>query len=195
MCIADNNLDIIVITRPDFFDGEDDLLNRLFENGLRRLHLRKPKASEQEMAEWIEGVSRPFRHRIVLHDHHHLANDYELGGIHLNGRNPNVPQWVSDIRSVRSFSVSRSCHSIDEVRKYRYICDYLFLSPIYDSISKEGYSAAFSRESLELLRNEGLMSNLYALGGVSPKHFEEVHRLGFYGAALLGAVWHEGYLL
>lgn len=195
MRIKDVNLDIIVITRPDFFDGEDILVNRLFENGLKRLHLRKPKASEQEMAEWIESVSRPFRHRIVLHDHHHLAKDYELGGIHLNGRNPHVPQWLSEVRCVKSFSVSRSCHSIDEVREYKDICDYMFLSPIYDSISKEGYGAAFSRESLELLRNEGLMSNLYALGGVSPKHFEEVHRLGFYGAALLGAVWHEGYLL
>lgn len=182
----------IVITRPDFFEGEMQMVCRLFDNGMERLHLRKPKATEQELAEWIGLVSHPFRQRIVLHDHHHLAKEYHLGGIHLNGRNPEQPQWLEEMRAKDAFTVSRSCHSIEEVIMYKDICDYLFLSPIFDSISKEGYGAAFSRESIAALRDKGLLTNVYALGGVSPENLAEVEELGFAGGAMLGAVWLSG---
>ena len=33
---------LLAITRPDLFPGEASLLTRLFEQGLARLHLRKP---------------------------------------------------------------------------------------------------------------------------------------------------------
>lgn len=187
-------LKIIVITRPDFFEGEMLLVNRLFSEGMERLHLRKPKATEQELAAWIEQVEPSFRQRIVLHDHHALANAYSLGGIHLNSRNPEPPQWVGEAKASRPFTVSRSCHSIEEVRTYKGLCDYLFLSPIYDSISKEGYGAAFSREALESARQEGLLQdNVYALGGIAPDKLAEVEQFGFAGAAMLGAVWGNPY--
>ena len=48
--------DVIVITMPEIFPGETEVVNTLFANGMQRLHLRKPGASEEEMAEWI--VSR-----------------------------------------------------------------------------------------------------------------------------------------
>lgn len=185
-------LKIIVITRPDFFDGETELVNRLFEEGMERLHLRKPKATEQEMAEWIEHIALPFRHRIVLHDHHQLAVRYGLGGVHLNSRNPafELSSHGACGTTPLNLTISRSCHSIEEVRKYKSECDYLFLSPIFDSISKEGYGAAFSREELESARTEGLLAdNVYALGGVSPDRLPIIREMGFAGCAMLGAVW------
>lgn len=188
-------MDIIVITRPDFYEGETGQVIRLFENGIRRLHLRKPKATEQETAEWIERIPECYRNRIVLHDHHRLAKAMMLGGIHLNGRNPETPSWVEDVRATRSFTLSRSCHSIDELRRWSDVCDYLFLSPIFDSISKEGYGSAFSPETLLELREEGLLDGVYALGGVSPANLDDIQTWGFSGAAMLGAVWQEGYLL
>ena len=48
-----NNLKLIVITRPQFFEGETALVNAMFGQGLMRLHLRKPQATEEELAEWI----------------------------------------------------------------------------------------------------------------------------------------------
>lgn len=184
-----NGLKLVVITRPDFFEGETELVNRLFEEGMERLHLRKPKATEQEMAEWIEQIALPFRHRIVLHDHHQLAVRYDLGGVHLNSRNPSKPKDFKT-SGPHQFTISRSCHSIDEVRKYKSECDYLFLSPIFDSISKEGYGAAFSREELEAARLEGLLNgNVYALGGISPANLPTVCQMGFAGCAMLGAFW------
>lgn len=201
---------IIIITLPEFFEGETALVNRLFEQGkIERLHLRKPKATEQQMAGWIEQIALPFRHLIVLHDHHQLAYSYKLGGIHLNSRNPDVPMWTEELQSQETlqnavlpqagtaslwgnFTISRSCHSLNEVRRYKKECDYLFLSPIYDSISKEDYGAAFSREELAEAKGEGLLQdNVIALGGISPDKLAEVELSGFAGAAMLGAFWQE----
>ena len=67
--------------------------------------------------------------------------------------------------------------------------DYVFLSPVFDSISKTGYAAAFP-DGAEL--SDRLICSrypVYALGGVTRERLEEVHALGFAGAALLGAVW------
>ena len=40
---------LIVITTPQFFEGEAEAVTSLFQNGLEILHLRKPGASAEEM--------------------------------------------------------------------------------------------------------------------------------------------------
>ena len=174
-------MDIIVITKPDLFEGETDICNKLFADGLKRLHLRKPDATREQLAEWIERIEPPFRCRIVLHDHHALALKYGLGGIHINKRNPRPT-------SSDGLSLSRSCHSIEEVEVCQNDFDYVFLSPIFDSISKQGYKAAFTKEELEKARSI-LSKNVYALGGITFENLPEVERLGFRGAAMLGGYW------
>ena len=159
--------DVIVITKPEMFPGETEVVNTLFANGMQRLHLRKPGASEQEMAEWIGRIDLPFRQRIIVHDHHRLLRTMGLGGIHLNARNPEAPAWFSAERQKRgSVTLSRSCHSLEEIAQWKSVCDYLFLSPIFDSISKGGYTSAFTRETLLQAYHAGLFSKpVYALGG------------------------------
>ena len=60
---------------------------------------------------------------------------------------------------------------------------------VFDSISKQGYAAAFA-DRAELA--SCLATSRYpvlALGGVTPARLAEVAELGFAGAALLGGVW------
>lgn len=175
---------LVVITRPDFFEGETDIVNDLFRSGMERLHLRKPKASEDELSAWLQSIDRQHYGRIVLHDCFSLVEKFSLGGVHLNSRNPEAPE------NIQGITVSRSCHSIDEVAEHKGRCNYLFLSPIYDSISKEGYGAAFSCIELKRAAEEGIIdSQVFALGGVSLEHIPEIRSLGFGGAAVLGALW------
>lgn len=174
----------IVITRPAFFDGETDLVNNLFREGMERLHLRKPGASEEELTAWLQNIDSQYYGRIVLHDCFPLAEIFALGGVHLNSRNPKAPQGILGM------TVSRSCHSIREVIQHKSECDYLFLSPIYDSISKEGYGAAYSRIDLERAAAEGIIDDkVLALGGVNLEHIPEIRSMGFGGAVVLGALW------
>lgn len=177
---------IIVITRPDFFDGETELVNNLFRAGMERMHLRKPKSSEEELASWLQNIDSQYYGRIVLHDHFKLISRFPLGGVHLNSRNPEYHKTGSE----QDITISRSCHSIAEVIQYKPECNYLFLSPIYDSISKEGYGAAFSRIDLKQAADKGIIdSKVLALGGVSLEHIPELRSMGFGGAAVLGALW------
>lgn len=174
---------LIVVTSPEFLPDEAHVLSELFAHGLDRLHLRKPTASESQLGKLLGELPPDCRARISLHDGFSLQKAYGLGGVHLNGRNPLPPTGFDGL-------VSRSCHSLDEVRKWRSHCDYLFLSPIFDSISKEGYMARFTPEELESAARDGLIDHrVIALGGVSADRIDAVRRLGFGGVAVLGDLW------
>lgn len=175
----------IVITSPGFLQGEADFIDRLFNHGLDRLHLRKPGADIGECRRLLDGISREWLPRIVVHDNFGLCREYGLGGVHLNGRNPMAPPNHEG-------SVSRSCHSLEEISRYKGECDYLTLSPIFNSISKQGYMAAFDPEQLAAARDSGLIdSRVMALGGVTLENIPRVRELGFGGVAILGDVWQR----
>lgn len=175
----------IVITSPGFLQGEADFIDRLFNHGLDRLHLRKPGADIGECRRLLDGISREWLPRIVVHDNFGLCREYGLGGVHLNGRNPMAPPNHEG-------SVSRSCHSLEEISRYKGECDYLTLSPIFNSISKQGYMAAFGPGQLAAARDSGLIdSRVIALGGVTLENIPRVKELGFGGVAILSDVWQR----
>ena len=128
-----------------------------------------------------EAVPERCYSRISLHDCHDMALRYGLGGVHLNGRNPVPPSGFAGL-------VSRSCHSFEELGRYAGKCDYMFLSPVFDSISKRGYSSHFSLEDIK--SNSGIVNDrVFALGGVSADNIGLLPDAGFGGAAVLGYLW------
>ena len=137
---------LVVITTPYFFADEASLIELLFTEGL-------------------DTISPAYYDRIVLHDWFTLAEERALGGIHLNKRNPEAPPLYKG-------SISRSCHSLEGIIEYKPVCDYVLLSPIFQSISKEGYGSGFP---LDGLRN--------AKGIIDDKV------IAFGGVAVLGALW------
>lgn len=67
--------------------------------------------------------------------------------------------------------------------------DYAFLSPIYNSISKQGYAAAaFDRRALKATLSACPIP-IIALGGVTADKLPELRDLGFAGIAVIGSVW------
>ncbi len=172
---------LIAITPERTAGYEGRAIVRLVESGFYRVHLRKPNYDFEAMRSLIESLPPEVYPYLSLHDHHELAAQYGLGGIHLNSRNPFAPSGFDGM-------VSRSCHSVDEVRDFD--CDYYFLSPVFDSISKRGYPSAFSETELKQALSGSLSGrNVYALGGVDAGRLALVRELGFTGAALLGAIW------
>ncbi len=174
----------IVITLPEFFDGEADRITAMLDSGAARVHIRKPGSTADNMRRLLARIPPRLRERLSLHDRHELAAEFSIGGIHLNRRNPSLP---ADFRGI----VSRSCHSFAEIVKAKAEgCDYTFLSPIYDSISKPGYNSAFTPDNLTEAARQGIIdSSVYALGGITPAKFAEIDAYGFGGAAILGAAW------
>lgn len=170
-----DNFLTIAITRPDFFNHEAEMINDILINRKADfVHLRKPYSSIYEIETLLSKIDHVNIPRIKIHDHFELLNIYPLGGAHLNSRNPRC--------DLPAKSLSKSIHSINEISQSEKF-DYLFLSPIFDSISKTGYKAAFSLDSLSMkVRNK----NIVALGGVTPQKFQLLKDMGFKGAAMLG---------
>lgn len=188
----------IVITLPYFFDGEADAITLMFQSGLQRLHLRKPGSTIGQCRHLLHDIPECYHNRVVLHDHYMLADEFAVGGVHLNSRNtrplrlPNAGE-----------SVSVSCHSIDELalrKREGYACadgrrgsfDYLSLSPIFDSISKDGYHAAFTPEELLRAKADGIIdASVIALGGICADNVSNAMQYGFGGVMVLGDAWKK----
>ena len=173
----------ITITSPEFLSGEAIFIDKLFSQGLDLLHLRKPEASLEAYNQLLIQIPEQWHSRIVLHEHFKLAEEYKLHGIHLNRRCSQVPD------SFRG-SISCSCHTLGEVKKQKNSKDYVFLSPIFDSISKVGYHAAFSPTSLKQAAIENIIDEkVIALGGITANNISLVKEWHFGGVAFLGDIW------
>lgn len=173
----------IIITSPEFLSGEATFISKLFSQGLDLLHLRKPEASLEAYKQLLLQIPEQWHSRIVLHDHFELAEEYKLHGIHLNRRCSVVPNAYHG-------SISCSCHTIEEVITQKDSKDYVFLSPIFDSISKVGYHAAFSQTLLKQAAVENVIDEkVIALGGITANNILLVKEWHFGGVALLGDIW------
>lgn len=179
---------LIVITSPQFIGGEASYITSMLRKGIDLVHLRKPESLPHDCAKLLDAIPDELHRRIVIHYHHCLCTDYNLGGIHIS------PYHMSQALPRYGGTVSRSCHSIDEIASFKSSYDYLFLSPIFNSISKQGYHGAFSASQLQEAQQKGIIDNkVVALGGITANNLSIVKQLGFGGAALLGDVWqHAG---
>lgn len=182
---------LVLFSTPDAFADESALLGEMFEQGLEVLHLRKPTWQRDAVAALVESIPVRFYNRIVLHTHYELVREYGLRGIHLpeveRARNPAcAEQW----KESGAYSVSTSLHTLAALHGYDPVYDYVMLSPVFDSISKQGYRSAFSVDDVRRAVHQSSYA-VIALGGVCTENIHELQAMGFAGAAVLGAVWHS----
>ncbi len=165
---------------------EVQMLATILDAGFHFVHVRKPGFTEQQMQQYISAVPTKYHSGLKLHSHFALLREFALGGVHINHRSPTLPDDID----ASGLSISRSCHSLGELQEASE-CDYTFLSPIFDSISKHGYGSAFALADLQLFfaRNPQCR-NAVALGGVTPEHLRELKACGFAGAAFLGYLFN-----
>ena len=173
----------LVITEPQFTNNEAAIIAQLLHWGVDLVHLRKPESSAEELAKLIEAIPTAYHNRLVLHDHFDLAAQFTLHGLHLNRRNSVLPPNHKG-------TVSQSCHTLDEVKACKTKYDYVFLSPVFNSISKLGYTSAFTLKALSEAKKQSIIDqNVLALGGITAANIDKVKHYGFGGVALLGDIW------
>lgn len=175
----------IVITQPQAFEHEAVYIAKLLSYGVDYIHLRKPDMAVGEFESLLQSIPESLHPRLTLHDHFSLAESYRVGGLHLNSRQSTLPDSFHG-------RVSRSCHSLEEVVRWRDGVEYLFLSPIFDSISKRGYSSAFTPSQMQEASAKGLIDKkVIALGGVRLENIPSLQHLGFGGVAQIGDIWQR----
>lgn len=180
---------IIAITPPHAIDDEVVVIRRLFAKGVDILHLRKHQSEFDEvdvidyLREILSALTVEECSKIIIHDFPQLYYEFSLKGIHINKNITNLPEKYSGFKT-------RSCHSFEEIQKYKDDYDYLFLSPIFDSISKRGYKSAFTHELLQKASLEGLIDEkVIALGGVTFDKITYLQKLNFGGVAMIGGIY------
>lgn len=173
----------ILITLPRILKNEAETLAALCGAGVSIIHIRKPEASEPEIEELLKTLQAlgADMSRLTIHYNEPLARRYGLGGVHLR---------IEELLAGAGEGLRRSCsaHGWTEAERAATDADYVFLSPLFDSISKPGYRSAIDpAEAAERLRRR--KGRIVALGGIRPANIARVRRIGFDGAAVLGAAW------
>ena len=185
---------LLVITDPTALPDEPRLLANLLAAGLPSLHLRKPGWPAADVETLIQALPQPFHARLVLHGHPELVRRYRLGGLHLTGQ-----ERAATVRRpplLPGQTLSTSFHSLAEINRHRRHYDYVFLSPIFDSLSKPGYASGFQlpavREHLaRLAARASYRPQVLALGGITAENIGLLPPAGFAGAAVLGTIWQS----
>lgn len=188
-------MDLIVFSTSDRSLSEAKEVTQLFEEGLTAFHLKKSSFESHEMEEYIKAIPSKYHPFIVLHSNHHLRRKFNIGGLHLSRthRKKKYNSWWKLFR-LRSFSgkmkFTRTFSKLSSLSENKTKYDYVFLSPIYDSISKIGHSGNFGNRSLKKFLQLS-KAPVIALGGVEADKFEECKELGFHGVGVLGYIWNN----
>ncbi|HEY6160222.1 MAG TPA: thiamine phosphate synthase [Bacteroidia bacterium] len=183
---------IIVISSPTAIPAETEKIIALFRAGLKIFHLRKPGMSKAGYRKLLGNIPPKYHSRIVLHAHHSLANEFKVRGIHFTEKERKKDRGERNKR----LKYSASLHAVVDVFLCRNAYDYVFISPVFDSISKKHLESKFELEILSRFFAEyctlpGRNAEVIALGGVNEKNVRKVFNAGFHGAALLGAIWQS----
>ena len=165
-------------------DEDAYLISNLLKMGIYSVHLRKPEASIHECRTLLAKLTKEERAKIIIHDYPELYTEFSLKGIHINKNITSLPDGYNGFKT-------RSCHSFEEIKKYKTEYDYLFLSPIFDSISKVGYKSGFTKEELLKASTSGIIdSKVIALGGITLDMIPYFRELNFGGIAMIGGIYN-----
>ena len=180
---------IHVISNPSNVPNESILIKFLLDNGIETFHLRKPNLSKDELRGILAKIPSHHYKKIIIHYHPSLAIEFNLKGAHFNkGNISRYNDFIFESPN-KSFEVGFSGHNIDEVQKYVKLLDYVFISPVFESISKTGYLGKFSEE--ELVKIASISEKVVALGGINKTSIKKAKEIGFKNVALLGNIWGD----
>ena len=180
---------LILLTTPEDIMSEWDTLKIVLEMDLvDYLHIRKDNPDEVYITKIINSIHKKHRHQLVLHGQNGIANHYKTGGLHHKSNSEYDSSHQTEFQT-------KAFHSIEEIKNCKHPYKYGFLSPIFDSISKEGYKANFDLTELKtFLTSDEKPFPIIALGGVCTDNIEQCKTLGFDGVAVLGSFWGEIFL-
>ena len=232
----------VLLTRPGvvslsdkaLLQKEANLIKTALDEGVDRIHIRKPAAELQDIEALLSQLPAPYLNQVMLHPPKRLFSFLDAGDqysalkieallheglddlfswMQQRGlRGLHLPQWLrlrlssphkqllvemaASSINTHGFYYTTGVHDknaldslLSETDQVRYA--YVFISPLFDSISKKGYAANPSLLGLaqQVLRAAKIQTKLIGLGGINAHNIGEVKKAGFGGVALMGALW------
>lgn len=170
---------LIVMTRPDFFIEEDKILTALFDEGLDSLHLYKPNTEPVLSERLLSLIPESYCKKIIVHEHHYLKNEFNLGGINVDNEN-------AEIQNSFRNKVSCTCNKLENLydknvrKKFQY------------SLLDSTFTGKYSLEQLQKASDDDAINKkVYAMGNVTIDNIRQAQELGFGGVVVRGDLWNK----
>ncbi|MEK6616382.1 MAG: thiamine phosphate synthase [Bacteroidota bacterium] len=183
---------LILFSPSERNDSEIPFLLNMFEGGLLTYHLRKTRFSTRELKNFIAEIPEKYHTCIVLHTHHELAMKFNLKGVYISRSHKKRKyrtwfwmQWFKFRK--KKLQVSGTFRSIEDIHTHNPKYNYVFLSPVFDSLLGN-FQAGFSEHNL-LSALPHTKYNVIARGGISVENIQKAHELGFGGVAFYSGIW------
>jgi thiamine-phosphate pyrophosphorylase len=185
-------MEIALLSSPTPVAREAERINDYLDLGPAVFHLRKPALPETAMVRLLERISVDHLSKVALHSHHHIADALGITRLHypepLRGI---TPPDVLEEQSAKGIKLSTSVHQVDTLWDLPEVFSYAFLSPIFPSISKQGYGGPFEAEKWAKVKESPIST--YGLGGIDHLNLPILKTMGFEGAALMGSIWKKNH--
>ena len=177
----------ILISSPEIVNNENITIKSFLRKEDNLFHLRRYVSFEEEVVSFLSSFTEEERKQIVLNHHHFLASEFGINRLHFSEKD-RIEIGDEKLEKLHSlgFILSTSVHTVEDFEKLTSVFEYAFLSPVFDSISKENYKAV-SFDLANIRRD----IKLIALGGVTFENYNNALNLGFDGVAFLGGVWNQ----
>jgi thiamine-phosphate pyrophosphorylase len=175
------------------YSNEIEIITKLFEKGLSTYHLRKPFFKFPAMTNFLKEIPEAYHNRLVLHSHHSLIRKFNLEGVHYTHVHlePTFRNWWNNKRLASHISRKTQTSSCKKLAELNTLGDkhysYVFLSPIFDSITGKFQSGYYEDSIKSTLRKTA--TRVVAMGGIDINRIEQIKDLGFYGMALNNCLW------
>lgn len=181
---------LIVISSPHPVNDEIEAVKRLLSEGLGIFHLRKPDYSADDLRNYLQNFHQDELRKLVIHQQYELTEEFDLKGFHFSSRQLVSTEEVlekTELLKSRQQTTSASFHKLEEAESYPVVFNYIFLSPVFHSISKQDYM-----ENITLRQIPDFFTQCpIALGGINQDNIGELKSSGYAGVAVLGALWKE----
>lgn len=178
---------IIVIAPENDIQNEIEILKQLFQEGLQVYHLRKPHKNYEQHCAYLNQMDKKYHDRIVVHYFHELINEFNLKGIHFQEQKrkdtlENGSGYFVGL-NMQGKTMSSSFHEPNELEACTIEFDYHLLSPVFSSISKQGYEGrGFDVNTIDKC--------IIGMGGITIETIAKTLALGFKGIGILGGIWN-----
>ncbi|WPQ64125.1 thiamine phosphate synthase [Chitinophaga sancti] len=181
---------IQIITHTGKINHEPTLWLQLLQAGADSILVRKPGWQEADYEMLLLEANPSCYPHLIIADHPALCERYGLLGIHFGEA---IRGSVSQEELLRfqqlGCMLSTSIHSVMTLQVVSNIWNQVLISPVFDSISKTGYKAAFDTNFR--LDKDGYAGNVLALGGINQHTADKARHMLFDGIALHGAIWQH----
>lgn len=165
---------LVVMTKSTFFVEEDKILAALFDTGLECLHINKPGSSPMYAERLLTLLPEDTYRYIYVHDHYYLKNEYDLGGIHIDDPDMEVPQGYRG-------KLGRTCNELERLKELKRKSNFVFLRQ----------DNATDKELQEASRHGLIDKKVYALGGITLSSIGRARDLGFGGVVVCSDLWNR----